>query len=68
MTGLPNKLIAHGLAVSIRTVEMHRMHAMEKLRVRSLVAALRLYVHANGEAPQDRLVELPSTPGSTVAP
>lgn len=40
--GLPNKLIAHHLGLSVRTVEMHRASLMERLGVRSLSDALRL--------------------------
>jgi len=44
--GLPNKLIAHRLELSPRTVEMHRMALMEKLGVRSLSEAVRIAVSA----------------------
>lgn len=61
LAGEPNKLIAHALGVSIRTVEMHRHHVMEKLRARSLVAVFRLCVAAGRDMPEGRAVELPST-------
>lgn len=35
--GLPNKLIAHALDVSVRTAELHRARVFEKLKVRSAV-------------------------------
>jgi two-component system response regulator FixJ len=44
--GLPNKLIAHRLELSPRTVEMHRTALMEKLGVRSLSEAVRIAVSA----------------------
>ncbi len=40
MEGLPNKLIAHQLEISPRTVEIYRANLMEKLGVRSLPEAL----------------------------
>lgn len=40
--GLPNKLIAHQLQLSPRTVEIYRSKLMEKLEVRSLSEALRI--------------------------
>jgi len=42
IAGLPNKLIAHQLQISPRTVEIHRAKLMEKLDVRSLSEALRI--------------------------
>lgn len=68
LTGLPNKLIAHDLGVSIRTVEMHRLHVMEKLQTRSLVAVFRLWVDAKWETSEGALVELPSTLETEVSP
>ena len=35
--GLPNKLIADQLAISIRTVEVHRARVQDKLGVKSVV-------------------------------
>ena len=40
--GLPNKTIAYDLAISPRTVEIHRANLMEKLGARSLSEALRV--------------------------
>lgn len=40
--GLPNKLIAHQLDISPRTVEIYRGNLMEKLGVRSLSEVLRI--------------------------
>ena len=42
MAGLPNKLIARQLDLSLRTVEMHRAHMMDRLQVGSLAEALTL--------------------------
>lgn len=50
IAGLPNKMIAHELEISPRTVEIYRANVMEKLEVRSLAAAVRLGLSA-GLAP-----------------
>lgn len=42
LDGLPNKLIAYELGLSIRTVESFRATLMEKLSVRTVSAAVRL--------------------------
>jgi FixJ family two-component response regulator len=42
--GRPNKLIADALALSIRTVETHRAHIMEKMRAKSLSHLVRMAV------------------------
>lgn len=44
--GHPNKMIAHLLGISARTVEVHRSHLMQKLGVRSLGEAVRVAVSA----------------------
>ncbi len=40
--GLSNKLIAHRLGISARTVEVHRARMMDRLEVRSLGEAVRI--------------------------
>lgn len=44
--GRPNKVIAHQLGISPRTVEAHRAAVMDKLGVRSLAEAVRLALAA----------------------
>lgn len=39
-TGEPNKIIAHALGLSVRTVEMHRANLFTKLGVRSVAEAV----------------------------
>lgn len=42
VTGAPNKVVAHRLSLSVRTVEMHRANALTKLQVKSLAEVIRL--------------------------
>ncbi len=49
MAGLPNKLLARRLGISLRTVEMHRANMMDRLQVSSLAEALTLAVQAEIE-------------------
>jgi two-component system response regulator FixJ len=44
--GRPNKVIAHELGISPRTVEIHRANLMEKLACRSLAEAVRTAINA----------------------
>ncbi|MBV9813912.1 MAG: response regulator transcription factor [Acetobacteraceae bacterium] len=44
--GRPNKVIAHELGISPRTVEIHRANVMEKLDARSLAEAVRVALSA----------------------
>jgi two-component system, LuxR family, response regulator FixJ len=50
LAGLPNKLIAYELDISVRTVEIYRANVMEKLDARSLSMAVRVALAA-GLAP-----------------
>jgi two-component system response regulator FixJ len=49
LAGLPNKLIAHQLTLSVRTVEIYRAMVMSKLQVRSVSAIVRLALDAGLE-------------------
>jgi two-component system response regulator FixJ len=44
--GCPNKVVAHELGISPRTVEIHRANLMEKLSCRSLAEAVRIAISA----------------------
>ncbi|MGV8997295.1 MAG: response regulator transcription factor [Parvibaculaceae bacterium] len=46
IAGRPNKLIAHELGISPRTVEIHRAHLIEKMGVKSLPELVRLALAA----------------------
>jgi two-component system response regulator FixJ len=49
LTGLPNKLIAYELEISVRTVEIYRANVMDKLNARSLSTAVRVALAAGVE-------------------
>ena len=49
--GHPNKVIAHRLDISPRTVEIHRAHVMEKMQAKSLPELVRTAMQA-GVTPQ----------------
>ena len=51
VTGHPNKVIAHRLDISPRTVEIHRAHVMEKMKAKSLPELVRTAMQA-GVTPQ----------------
>ena len=40
--GRPNKLIAYDLGISVRTVEVHRAHMLDRLGVRNIAEAIRI--------------------------
>jgi two-component system response regulator FixJ len=48
LAGLPNKSIAYDLAISPRTVEIHRARVMDKMGARSLSELVRLALSAGG--------------------
>jgi two-component system response regulator FixJ len=49
VAGWPNKVIAHELGISPRTVEIHRANLMDKLACRSLAQAVRMALAASFE-------------------
>jgi two-component system response regulator FixJ len=49
LAGLPNKTIAYDLAISPRTVEIHRARVMDKMGARSLSELIRLALAAGLE-------------------
>ncbi len=49
VAGKPNKVIANGLDISPRTVELHRAHIMQKLHAQSLSDLVRLSLIAAGK-------------------
>jgi FixJ family two-component response regulator len=51
-TGAPNKVIAHKLGISQRTVEIHRARVMEKMSADSLAALVHMTVAAAGGNPE----------------
>jgi two-component system response regulator FixJ len=42
VAGRPNKVIAHKLAISTRTVEIHRAHMLKRLGVRGIAEVISL--------------------------
>jgi FixJ family two-component response regulator len=50
LRGLLNKQIAHELGISLKTVEIHRHNAMEKMGASSAADLVRLLVAAGWEA------------------
>jgi two-component system response regulator FixJ len=54
LAGLPNKSIAYDLAISPRTVEIHRARVMDKMGARSLSELVRLSLAAGMQPRQGR--------------
>jgi two-component system, LuxR family, response regulator FixJ len=50
--GQANKVIAHKLAISMRTVEVHRAHILKRLGVRSIAEAIRFSALATVVSPE----------------
>lgn len=57
--GSPNKLVAHALGISIKTVELHRARVMQKMEASSFAQLVRLAIRAGlvQEAGAEPLVE-----------
>ncbi|MBX3027801.1 response regulator transcription factor [bacterium] len=53
IAGKSNKVIAAELNLSMKTVEVHRAHVMEKLRATSLADLIRLVLLAEGNEPEN---------------
>ena len=49
--GHQNKIVAHKLGISVRTVEVHRSRIMEKLNAKSLADLVRLSIQRNSSPP-----------------
>jgi two-component system response regulator FixJ len=52
VAGQPNKVIAHKLAISMRTVEVHRARILKRLGVRSIAEAISLSARATVAPPE----------------
>lgn len=55
LAGLPNKLIAYELDLSVRTVEIYRGKVMDKLGVRGLPTAIRMALAAGVEPLEEKV-------------
>lgn len=67
LMGAPNKIVARRLALSVRTVEMHRAHMLAKLGAKSTTEALHIAMQA-GVVPSDRDPANAQSPLSTSPP
>jgi two-component system response regulator FixJ len=54
LAGLPNKLIAYELDLSVRTVEIYRANVMGKLKARGLSSAVRIAMAAGVQPIEER--------------
>jgi FixJ family two-component response regulator len=66
ISGKSNKVIAAELNLSMKTVEVHRAHVMEKLQATSLADLIRLVLLAEGNDPDDAAGS-PAPSGATPA-
>ena len=58
ISGAPNKVIAHRLGITERTVKAHRQQVMEKMRVRSVAELVRIAERVGLEPDADEAVDL----------
>lgn len=65
--GLPNKLIASELGISIKTVEVHRARVMYKMKVSSVAELTTLFLSANGHSGNSSSLTNGSSPSQTVS-
>ena len=63
VAGKLNRLIAEELDISIKTVEAHRAHIMEKLEVGSVAELVQATMGAKGADKQDGAIQAPAGPG-----
>jgi len=54
VAGHPNRVIGEQLDISIKTVEAHRAHIMEKLEVNSVAELVQAVMEAKGATPAAR--------------
>jgi two-component system response regulator FixJ len=59
VAGQSNKVIAHKLAISMRTVEVHRAHILRRLGIRSIAEAISLSALAAVTSPDRNEEEMP---------
>jgi two-component system response regulator FixJ len=59
VAGQPNKVIAHKLAISMRTVEVHRARILRRLGIRSIAEAISLSALAAVTSPERNDKEMP---------
>jgi two-component system response regulator FixJ len=50
-TGEPNKIIARRLGISVRTVELHRSHILEKMQARTISELIRMAILIQQDKP-----------------
>lgn len=68
LAGQPNKVTAHHLGISVRTVEAHRANIMMKLHVRSIAEVFLLLAQAGMLPAQAGILPAQSIPSRSAAP